>query len=177
MTSIRTYSALVAVALASAIGLVACGGSSSSSSSPTTTGSGASASDTVAVADVSGVGTVLVDSQGNALYSPEQEAGGKVLCMDGCTSIWEPLTVSSGGQPSGPSDVSSKLGVVQRPDGTKQVTFDGKPLYTFVEDNSPDTVTGNGVSDSFDGTSFTWHVASIGATQSGSTSTQGGYGY
>ena len=59
----------------------------------------------------------------------------------------------------------------------KQVTFDGKPLYTFVEDTSPDTVTGNGVSDSFDGTSFTWHVASIGTTQSGSTSTQGGYGY
>ena len=174
MTSIRTYSALVVLALASVFALVACGGSDSSSSSPTT---GSASGETVALADVSGVGNVLVDSHGDALYSPDQEAGGKVLCMDGCTSIWEPLTVSSGSEPTGPSDVSSKLGVVERPDGTKQVTFDGKPLYTFVEDKAPDMVTGNGVSDSFDGTNFTWHVASTGAIQGGSTSTQGGYGY
>ena len=174
MTSIRTYSALVVLAIVSVLGLVACGGSDSSSSSPTT---GSTAGETVSLADVSGVGNVLVDSQGNALYSRDLEAGGKVLCMDGCTSIWEPLTVSSGSEPTGPSDVSSKLGVVDRPDGTKQVTFEGKPLYTFVEDQAPDMVTGNGVSDSFDGTGFTWHVASLGATSSGSTSTQGGYGY
>ena len=172
MTSIRTYSALVALALASAAGLVACGGSSSSSSSSTP-----ASSETVSLADVAGVGDVLVDSQGNALYSPDQETGGKVLCLDACTSIWEPLTVTNGSNPSGPSDVSSKLGVIERPDGTKQVTYEGKPLYTFVEDREPDTVAGNGVTDSFDGMSFTWHVASLGATQSGSTSTQGGYGY
>ena len=57
------------------------------------------------------------------------------------------------------------------------MTFEGKPLYTFVEDNAPNTVTGNGVSDSFGGMSFTWHVASTEAVSGGSTSSGGGYGY
>ena len=117
---------------------------------------------TVSVADVEGVGDVLVDPQGDALYSPDQESGGKVLCTDACTSIWVPLTVSAGDQPTGSSEVKAKLGVVMRPDGASQVTFEGKPLYTFVEDGGPGTVTGNGFSDSFGGTSFTWHVAATG---------------
>jgi predicted lipoprotein with Yx(FWY)xxD motif len=134
--------------------------------------------ETVSVADVSGVGNVLVDAQGDALYSPDQEAGGKVLCTDSCTSIWVPLTLASGDEPTGPADVSSQLGVVKRPDGTDQVTFDGKPLYTFVEDSQPRTVTGNGFKDAFGGTSFTWHVVATGPVSSGgSTSTGGGYGY
>jgi predicted lipoprotein with Yx(FWY)xxD motif len=170
MTALRTYSALVALAAASALGLVACGGSDSSSAAA---GSG----ETVSVADISGVGDVLVDSQGDALYSPDQEAGGKVLCTDSCVSVWVPLTVPSGSQPSGPSEVSGKLGVVTRPDGSRQATYQGKPLYTFVEDSGPKTVTGNGASDSFGGTSFTWHVAATGPVSSGGTTSTGGGGY
>jgi predicted lipoprotein with Yx(FWY)xxD motif len=173
MTAFRTYSALVVLASASIFVLSACGGGSSSDSSQPATGAG----ETVSVADVQGVGAVLVDSQGDALYSPDQESGGKVLCTDACTSIWVPLTVSGGDRPAGSSDVSSKLGVVQRPDGSDQVTYDGKPLYTFVEDPGPRTVTGNGFEDSFGGTSFTWHVAAPGPVSGGSTSTEGGYGY
>jgi len=137
----------------------------------------AAGGETVSVAMVAGVGDVLVDSKGDALYSPEQEAGGKVLCTGACTSIWVPLTVPNGDQPTGSSDVSAKLGVVERPDGAAQVTYDGKPLYTFVKDNEPRTVTGNGFTDAFGGTSFTWHVAASGPVSGGSTSTGGGYGY
>ena len=50
-------------------------------------------------------------------------------------------------------------------EGGSQVTFGGKPLYTFVQD-SPGQVTGNGVTDSFGGTSFTWTVASTGQVSS-----------
>lgn len=174
MTASRTYSALAALIAACVLALAACGGSDSSSSSPaaaTTSG------ETVSVASVQGVGDVLVDSQGAALYSPDQETGGKVLCTGACASIWVPLTLPDGDQPSGSSEVDSRLGVLERPDGSEQVTFEGKPLYSFVEDSAPGTVTGNGFSDSFDGTSFTWHVASIGAASGGSTSTGGGYGY
>ena len=68
-----------------------------------------------------------------------------------------------------------------RPDGTSQVTFGGKALYSFVQD-SPGKVTGNGVSDSFGGTSFTWTAATTGATSADSSSTStgsssGGGGY
>ena len=173
MTLLRTYSALGALAAASALILAGCGGGGDSSDSAAAAASGK----TVSVASVAGVGDVLVDAQGDALYSPEQEASGKVLCTGACTSIWVPLTVSSGGQPTGSSEVSADLGVVKRPDGMEQVTFEGKPLYSFAEDTGPNTVTGDGVTDTFAGQSFTWHVAAAGPVSGNSTSTGGGYGY
>ena len=54
--------------------------------------------------------------------------------------------------------------------GGSQVTFGGKPLYTFVQDSSGQ-VTGNGVTDNFGGTSFTWTVASTGQVSSSASST------
>jgi predicted lipoprotein with Yx(FWY)xxD motif len=176
MTAITRYSALIAVVAGGALALSACGGSGGSSVSPAG-GGDASSPATVSTADVAGVGTVLVDSSGAALYFPEQEADGTVLCTGSCTSIWLPLTVgSTESTPSGSGDVSGQLGVLQRPDGAAQVTFDGKPLYRFVEDSGPGAVSGNGVSDSFDGKDFTWHVASLGPVTTGGTS-GGGRGY
>jgi predicted lipoprotein with Yx(FWY)xxD motif len=157
----------VLVLAAAACGSSSGGAASGSTSSGTTT--------TVSVKHVDGVGNVLVDSKGEALYSPMQEAGGKVLCTGSCTSIWLPLTTSGSAKPTGTSDVSAKLGTLERPDGAVQVTYQGKPLYTFVEDTSPGTVTGNGFQDKFDGQEFTWRVASVGAVSSTSTSTGRGY--
>jgi len=128
---------LLAVALGVlALAAAACGSSSGGAAS----GSTSSGTTTmVSVKHVDGVGNVLVDSKGEALYSPMQEAGGKVLCTGSCTSIWLPLTTSGSAKPTGTSDVSPKLGTLDRPDGAVQVMFQGKPLYTFVEDTSPDT--------------------------------------
>src|SRR5918996_545378 len=65
------------------------------------------------------------------------------------------------------SSVPGMLGVSERPDGTRQVTFDGKRLYSFTEDD-PGEVTGDGFSDAFGGQTFTWHVVSVGgASDSG----------
>jgi predicted lipoprotein with Yx(FWY)xxD motif len=157
----RTLS-LSVLALAAAA-LSACG---STSNHP----QGAGPADTVSLASVSGVGKVLVDAKGFALYSPVQEKGGTIRCTGTCATIWLPLTTK--GSPTGASGV--KLGTVMRPDGRTQVTFDGKPLYRFVEDSSPKTVSGNGAKDSFGGKSFTWHVASPGKT---SALSSGGGGY
>ena len=166
---------LLAVALGvCALAAAACGSSSGGAAS----GSVSSGTATmVSVKHVDGVGTVLVDSKGQALYSPMQEAGGKVLCTGSCTSIWQPLTTSGSAKPTGTSDVSAKLGTLDRPGGVVQVTYQGKPLYTFAEDSGPNTVTGNGAKDAFGGTSFTWHVAAPGAVTTTSTSGGGGYGY
>jgi len=177
-----TFAAMALVA----IGLAACGGSSSNSndnaSAATTSGGGGQ---TVSTKSVSGVGTVLVDSSGQALYTNNQDSGMKVACSGSCAAIWVPLMAPSGGQPtSSDQAVQAKLGVVKAQGGS-QVTFGGKPLYTFVQD-SAGQVTGNGFSDQFDGTSFTWTVASTGpvsssastSTSSGSSSSSGGgYGY
>jgi predicted lipoprotein with Yx(FWY)xxD motif len=186
-----------------AVGLAACGGGSSSTtvssmnSSATTSSAGGSA--TVSTMSVAGVGTALVDSKGDVLYTNNRDSASKVACTGECTAIWVPATAPSSGKPtSDDSAVQSKLGTVKSPDGGTIVTFSGKPLYTFVQD-SPGKATGNGFMDSFNGTSFTWTVAtpsgsapasSTGggsSTSSGSTgassgatsggSSGGGYGY
>ena len=177
MNSKKTYMSLLALAAALLIILSACGGSSGSNS-------GASAPDnstagqTVSVANVDGVGNVLVDAQNMALYAADQEMGGKVVCTDECTTIWQPLTVAK--RPSAGGDLSGKLGTVKRPGGARQVTFQGRPLYRFQEDSGTDMVTGNGLADSFSGMNFTWHVATptgISSSSDNSTSSNGGYGY
>ena len=154
-----------------AIAVSGCGGTSSAGGSATTSASNM----TVAVKHVDGVGNVLVDSKGDALYSPDQEAKGMILCDGSCTSIWVPLTLSAGAKPTGAGQLNSMLGTVHRPDGSMQVTYRGKPLYTFIEDTGPGKVTGNGFHDQFGGHQFTWHVAAVGAVGSGGTSTARGY--
>jgi predicted lipoprotein with Yx(FWY)xxD motif len=150
-----------------AVAVSGCGGSADAGGSTTASG----ADMTVSVEHVDGVGNVLVDSKGDALYSPDQEANGMILCKGSCISIWVPLTLSANANPSGPGDVNTMLGTIHRPDGSVQVTFHTKPLYTFAEDTSPGMVTGNGAQDQFGGHQFTWHVASVGAVTSTGTST------
>ena len=126
-------------------------------------GGAPNANEQVSVGDVNGIGNVLVDAKGDALYMSEQEAGGTVLCADGCTAFWKPLTVHGSGTPVGASSVDGTLGTVERPDGADQVTFEGAPLYRFTEDSGAGMVSGDGFADSFDGRQFTWHVASLAA--------------
>ena len=41
--------------------------------------------------------------------------------------------------------LASKLGTTKRSDGSTQVTYGGRPLYTYTADASPGDVTGNGI--------------------------------
>jgi len=128
----------------------------------------------VSVKAVDGVGQALVDSAGKTLYSADQEAGGTIKCTASCVTFWMPV--------AGTADAAKAmtgLGVVKRSDtGTDQLTYQGKPLYTFKLDTAPGQGKGNNVQDAFGGTAFTWHAATTAAaapTQAPSTS--GGYGY
>jgi predicted lipoprotein with Yx(FWY)xxD motif len=162
---------LAALPLAAAIIFAACGGSDGGGSSGGASGSTDTAT-TVASKRIDGR-SVLVDADGNALYTSEQEAGGMVRCTGACLQFWEPLTIR-GGQPSG-SVTGGTLGVLERPDGKTQVTFNGDPVYRFVEDSSG-TVKGDGLADAFEGQDFTWHVVAAGnePTAPPSTSDSGG---
>ncbi|HVV24406.1 MAG TPA: hypothetical protein VHF06_33545 [Pseudonocardiaceae bacterium] len=154
--------ASVTVGLGVLLSVAACG--TPSSSAPATGGG-----PTVSVRGVDGM-SVLVDQAGAALYTNDQEAGASLRCVSAaCTAIWAPLTVPAGHQPTAASTVGGTIGTVQRPDGSHQVTLDGKPLYTFSFDHGAGRVTGNGTQDSFSGTDFTWHsaVASGGAATGG----------
>jgi predicted lipoprotein with Yx(FWY)xxD motif len=135
---------------------------------------------TISQRTIQGAGNVLVSQMGMTLYSPEQEADGHILCTAACTRFWQPQLLSEGGKPptKGPG-VPGKLAVVDRPDGAKQLTFDGKPLYQFVEDGSPGDTKGNNFEDNFGGHRFSWQVVTVGKASSANGSgsqNHGGYG-
>jgi predicted lipoprotein with Yx(FWY)xxD motif len=156
---------IAAVIVAAALALAACGGGGGDNGNASPVSGNGTA--TVSVEEIGGAGSVLVDSAGQALYAADEEADSDVLCTDGCTAFWMPLTIDAGA-PTGDA-VSGELGIAERPDGTRQVTLDGKRLYTFVEDE-PGEVTGDGFSDAFGGQQFTWHVvAANGSTPEGGT--------
>ena len=151
---------IIALAVVVAVlALAACGGDGyNSSDSPPAAQSGDDTA-TVSMKELGDSGRILVNSAGKALYAADEEADGSVVCSGDCISFWIPLTIDRGA-PSGNS-LPGELGVVEREDGTRQVTFDGKRLYTFVEDETGEA-TGDGFSDAFDGQQFTWHVVSVG---------------
>ena len=155
-----------AAALAATLLIAACG------SNATDTGAPAS-STAVAVKHIDGVGDVLVDASGQALYTPDQEAGGKIRCVGQCLSFWRPA--EAGANPTA-ADGAGKVAAITRPDQTKQVTVDGKPAYSFSED-APGKVTGDGFKDAFGGQKFTWHVLLAGGGTSDASSSSGGGGY
>jgi predicted lipoprotein with Yx(FWY)xxD motif len=95
--------------------------------------------------------TVLTANNGLTLYSLSAEKHGTFICKGSCLKDWFPLVVAKGVKPTGPVP----LGTVKRPDnGRRQVTFKGKPLYTFVEDKRKGQAKGEGIKDV-----GTWHAA------------------
>jgi predicted lipoprotein with Yx(FWY)xxD motif len=103
--------------------------------------------------------TFLTDGSGKAVYLWVKDTGDASQCTGACASAWPPVkatgTVTAGG-----SAVASDLGTITRSDGSKQVTYDGHPLYYYVGDSGPGQATGQG-SDNF-GAKW-WLVSSSGA--------------
>jgi predicted lipoprotein with Yx(FWY)xxD motif len=157
-------------AIIAAVALAACGGSSGGAA--TAAGSSPS-STTVSVRQLPRVGSVLVDHTGKALYSSDVEARGKIACENACNAFWKPLTPGPG-NPTATAN-AGKLGVITRPDGSRQVTVNGRPLYTFSED-TPGKATGNGFTDDFDGHHFTWNIVRAGGTSASGTGGSAGTG-
>jgi predicted lipoprotein with Yx(FWY)xxD motif len=137
-----------------ALAVAGCGGDDEGDEAAASAGDGGA----VSVESIDGM-DVLVDAEGRALYTADQEAGGQVLCIEGCTADWDPVMAS--GEAPEVSGVDQPLDVIERPDGGRQLTFDGKPLYRFT-DEGPGEVTGDGFVDKFDGTRFEWHAALTG---------------
>jgi predicted lipoprotein with Yx(FWY)xxD motif len=156
--SIKHSTAVLAMGLAAVL-IAACGGGEDGDNgNATAAGAG---SGIVSVQSVDGT-NVLVDSEGRTLYTAEVEQGGRILCTDACTSFWEPLAASASEADSAATDLDLDLGMVMRPNGDEQLTFDGLPLYTFTEEG-PGQLDGNNFVDDFKGTRFEWAAASTGA--------------
>jgi len=165
---------LTAAGLAAAVlGVAACASSSSSTSSVAPSGTpaaGASSVSTVLEMSVGGT-EVLTNSAGFTLYWFAPDTSTTSKCTGSCATYWPPLK----GPASAGSGVTGTLGVITRPDGTMQATYDGHPLYTYAGDTSPGQSKGNGLNAS----GGVWHEVTISgaAPASGTTSSHGGYGY
>jgi predicted lipoprotein with Yx(FWY)xxD motif len=147
----------VPVRLGAAIGVAllaaACSsGTSSSSSTPaaTTTPTAAApasasstGSATVISTKSSSGGAFLTNGSGRAVYMWVKDTKDQSLCTGSCASTWPPVTTTGSATASG-SAVSADLGTITRSGGTKQVTYDGHPLYYYVGDTGAGTVNGQG---------------------------------
>lgn len=114
-----------------------------------------------------GVGTVLVDRAGKTLYSPQQEAHGTIMCTGGCLSFWLPVQATPGATRGAPAGATGALGTIHRTGGLTQLTYNGKPLYTFALDRAPGQAHGNNVTDHFGNASFTWHAITTSGAPAG----------
>jgi predicted lipoprotein with Yx(FWY)xxD motif len=137
------------------------GAATSSATSPAagTSGSAAAAAATVIATATSSAGPVLINSSGRAVYLWAADTKDMSTCTGACASAWPPVQAT--GKVTAAGSVNpSDLGTITRSDGTKQVTYDGHPLYYFAGDSGPGQASGQG-SDNF-GAKW-WLVAPSGA--------------
>jgi predicted lipoprotein with Yx(FWY)xxD motif len=150
--------------------------------------SNASATGTVIEAHAGSAGTFLTTGSGRTVYLWAADGMNKSTCSGACAGAWPPVLAHGKLAASG-GVKAADLGTITRSDGTKQVTYDGHPLYTFAGDSAPGQTNGQG-SDNF-GAKW-WLVAPSGAKiiaadtatgapastapASGGSSTGGGWG-
>ena len=93
------------------------------------------------------MGTILTDGAGKAMYSFAADAKGVSNCSGSCARYWPPVPVT-GSVPKDPQGVTAKFGELTRDDGTKQLTVDGMPMYTYVGDSAKGDTSGQGLDQS-----------------------------
>jgi predicted lipoprotein with Yx(FWY)xxD motif len=89
-------------------------------------------------------GKVYTDANGMTLYTFDKDSTGKSACNGDCAVNWPPLAADAKDE--------GEWTVVTRDDGSKMWAYEGKPLYTFIQDKKAGDVAG-------DGKNGVWHVA------------------
>jgi predicted lipoprotein with Yx(FWY)xxD motif len=153
-----------------ALAVAGCG-SASGSVSPPTTKDGRAA--TIGVANES-LGKILVNSRGGTLYLFQKDSGTTSECTGACAANWPPLR-TKGSPAIGSGAKAALLASTMRSDGSRQITYNNHPLYTFVKDTKAGDTKGEGLT-AFGGT---WYAISPAGNQvvGQPASPGGGYGY
>jgi len=163
-------------------------------SSGGTTGPGNSQGTTaIGIAYSNSLGFYLTNGTGWTVYlfTKDTPNSGVSSCYGQCETFWHPFQGSIGSLSLPPGLNASSFGTITRTDGTKQITYDGWPLYYYSGDNAAGQTNGQNK----DNTWFVVNVPSISipstttstatsqtsssTTQTSSTSTTSspGYGY
>src|SRR5690242_1711070 len=124
-----TTAAALAVAALALLGVAVAG---AGSPAPAATGTGLKS------ATIGGA-TVLTNARGFTLYffAPDTPATSK--CYDSCAVYWPPVTGAAAAGPGLPG----RVGAITRTGGSRQLTYNGHPLYTYVGDSAPGQARGN----------------------------------
>jgi predicted lipoprotein with Yx(FWY)xxD motif len=195
MSPAARLAAGVGSAAAVAVLAAACSSGGGSSSAPAATGAasasagGSGSGATVITTATSSGGTFLTDGAGRAVYLWVKDTGDASVCSGACAGAWPPVTTTGTVTATG-SASASDLGTITRSDGTKQVTYDGHPLYYYAGDSGSGMASGQG-SDSFGAkwwlvspsgsdvtasvSSFTVSSSGAGAAPSSNSAGLGGY--
>jgi predicted lipoprotein with Yx(FWY)xxD motif len=82
------------------------------------------------------LGMTLVNGHGRTVYAFTKDSRNKDRCVTtaGCTSTW-PVVTSHGRPHGGPGVKGSMLSTIKLPNGSRQVTYAGHPLYTYGGDS------------------------------------------
>ena len=92
-------------------------------------------------------GAILATPKKQALYywTVERRAGGKIRCTGACARLWPPLIVKTrAAVPKHIPGIKGIFGVVKRPNGRLQVTYNGVAVYTYMHEG-PEQVLCNNV--------------------------------
>lgn len=83
-------------------------------------------------------GNILANGSGFTLYVFTRDARKHDSCIaiSGCAGVW-PVLKASGRPAAGPGVKRSLLGTIMLPNGARQVTYAGHPLYRYVGDSGP----------------------------------------
>jgi predicted lipoprotein with Yx(FWY)xxD motif len=124
--------------------------------SPSTSASTSAAQGTtLQVANNPTLGKILVNSAGFTLYIFKNDSPGQSNCSGSCASLWPPLTIPKNAHPTAGNGVKGLLGVIQRSDGSYQVTYNGAPLYLYAGDTKAGQTNGQGLKN-------LWYVVPVG---------------
>jgi predicted lipoprotein with Yx(FWY)xxD motif len=98
------------------------------------------------------VGAYLTGEGGMTLYTLKSDSMNTSACAGTCATNWPPFTAADDDTLTPGSGVGGKLTTFARADGTKQVAYNGQPLYYFSGDSAPGDTNGQGVKN-------VWYVA------------------
>jgi predicted lipoprotein with Yx(FWY)xxD motif len=117
--------------------------SSTSQSSSTSVASGGV---TVALAFKPALGTFLTNASGWTLYlfTNDTQNSGTSSCYGQCATFWPAFHGSSSSLTLPQGVNASSFGTIARTDGTKQLTYQGWPLYFFAGDKAAGDTNGQG---------------------------------
>jgi LPXTG-motif cell wall-anchored protein len=102
---------------------------------------------TLSVVNNSTLGAMLVGPNGMTVYRFLKDTRGVDNCIAVavCAKIWFPVTVTS--TPTVGSGVTGTVGTITLSNGSKQVTYNGWPLYYYAGDTKVGDTTGQGFKD------------------------------